>query len=136
VNFNPNMDGSITPMVGVRSTGLALETIIGYYDEMEEAKSILVVDEIYLRVLCDVANERFRMNEERIQKFQAKLLNVYAVNNTSNDAPNDWEDSKTRGQRKRAEGLERQRVRASTVESSHDSAEQEGYNLGALALQD
>ena len=71
-----------TPMVGVRSAGLAFDCVIGYEsgDESGEpdsgvARSIHpMVTEQYLRILIDIANQRFLMNSERTERFRQALL--------------------------------------------------------------
>ncbi|KAI7092796.1 hypothetical protein KC343_g21201, partial [Hortaea werneckii] len=72
-------DGSpACPMVAVRSSGLAFDCIIGYYAEGEspEDQGTIkpMVSEGYLRTLVSVANQRFRTNIERRERFRATLL--------------------------------------------------------------
>ncbi|KAI7193480.1 hypothetical protein KC363_g2747 [Hortaea werneckii] len=72
-------DGSpACPMVAVRSSGLAFDCIIGYYAEgssPEDQGTIKpMVSEGYLRTLVNVANQRFRTNIERRERFRATLL--------------------------------------------------------------
>lgn len=106
-----NQGDEHTPMVAVRSTGLAFDTIIGYQDDEDNIVSI--VTEAHLRLMVDVSIDRFKANSERIQRFRSALLSSYqsttglsgnglAVNPT-------WEDTAARKARKREEGLARQR---------------------------
>ncbi|KAI1006427.1 hypothetical protein K3495_g1796 [Podosphaera aphanis] len=88
-----------TPMVGIRSKGLALESIVGLEVSGQE---VCIVDEWYLRGLLAQANQRFLDNARRIKRFQALLIEM--VNKSDTKA---WEDPETRRQRKRREGLER-----------------------------
>ncbi|TVY26990.1 tRNA wybutosine-synthesizing protein 3-like protein [Lachnellula hyalina] len=59
-----------TPMVGVRSMGLALESIIGYE---EGGSGICMVPEAQLGMLLRVGNERFVENGRRIARFRGLL---------------------------------------------------------------
>jgi tRNA wybutosine-synthesizing protein 3 len=123
----------VSPIVAVRSSGLSLESIIGYTccpDDGEDAGSRpstmihSVVTEEYLHLLVSIANERFTINSERIERFRAHLLSSFAdiypdgTTATTNALakPNDggrlkktkagnWEDPRQRRERKRAEGL-------------------------------
>ncbi|KAJ8609573.1 hypothetical protein MRB53_039024 [Persea americana] len=98
---------SHTPMVAVRSTGLAFDSIIGVLacgaDEDEHPQAI--VNEEYLRFVTSIANARFAVNKSRIDRFQHML----ARNNRLDDKP-DWEDSESRRQRKAAEGRKMQQA--------------------------
>ncbi|KAH9845940.1 Methyltransferase TYW3 [Teratosphaeria destructans] len=64
-----------TPMVAVRSSGLAFDCIIGYTVSSSENPEIKpMVTEDYLRTLVDVANQRFTVNRERTERFRKALL--------------------------------------------------------------
>jgi tRNA wybutosine-synthesizing protein 3 len=99
-------------MVAVRSTGLAFDTVIGYENREEIITSIVTED--YLNLMVDVANERFKVNSERISRFRAALLSSYAPSMKAEDNgfPEKvvWEDKAARQARKREEGLARQRI--------------------------
>lgn len=76
-----------------------------------------IVDEPYLGALVAIANERFCMNTERIQRFRSETLKQYQdlpglSKHTSDDqsSSSGWEDAEARKQRKREEGLQRQRL--------------------------
>lgn len=108
-------------MVAVRSTGYSFDSIIGYQDN--EGRNISLVDESHLRLLVQIANERFKINIERIARFRAQLLDSYQPSCTSTNGPSkpDWENADARKQRKRAEGLARQQAlqAAKPDEKSH-----------------
>ena len=110
-------DVNAFPMVAIRSSGLALESIIGCvrdrvkntikigsddenYVNNEDVHSL--VSESYLDLLLNVANERFKSNTERMNRFESHLFEREAPKSSN------WEDSKTRQERKRAEGLKQQ----------------------------
>lgn len=65
-------------MVAIRSSGLAFDCIIGYYaaGTSPEDKGTIrpMVSEPYLRTLVGVANQRFKTNIERRERFRATLL--------------------------------------------------------------
>jgi tRNA wybutosine-synthesizing protein 3 len=122
------------PIVAVRSSGLALESIIGYCEANEEISHIgesgddhenliirSLVTEEYLTLLVNIANERFEENRRRVERFRTNLLQslVSVIPKSStlkqaevnrNPRKGDWEDPIARRERKRAEGLLRQSV--------------------------
>jgi tRNA wybutosine-synthesizing protein 3 len=105
-------DDGVSPVVAVRSSGLALESVIGYCDESSDGESPdsdptvrSLVSEDYLRMLVDISNERFGVNTERKKRFRAVLLDLCSRNQGRKDG---WEDPEDRRERKRAEGLRRQ----------------------------
>ena len=98
-------------MVAIRTAGLAFESLIGLVpnrtqdqddgNKTEEDITRLVSEE-YLEILVNIANKRFESNAERIQRFEEDLFR-------REEGPGQaWEDSKSRQERKRAEGLEQQ----------------------------
>jgi tRNA wybutosine-synthesizing protein 3 len=108
MGLSANKDGSVTPMVAVRSNGLGLDSIIGYINRHEEP--ICIVSEEHLHLLNTIANKRFEVNTERIERFHQALLAAYApVEDASiRSGGSDYEDPVGRKARKRAEGLARQ----------------------------
>jgi len=92
-------DTDAFPMVAIRSSGLALESLIGYLHE-EEGVIQSVVSEEYLRLLLKMANERFLANTERMRRFENAMFNFEKPGPA-------WEDAETRRTRKKAEGLQR-----------------------------
>lgn len=97
-------------MVAVRSTGYSFDSIIGYQNE--EGRNIALVNEQYLRTLVDIANDRFRINTERIARFRNALLDVFQSPSQSSGTSSKpgWEDADARKRRKREEGLARQQA--------------------------
>jgi len=121
-----------TPMVAVRSTGLALDSIIGVATHDDECHSI--VDESYLETLVSVANDRFRTNKDRIHRFQDLLRSCLASATTIGEGSSNmpgWEDPKARRERKIAEGLQRQAEKVSSTKQQLqlDSAPPLDFNI-------
>lgn len=121
---------SHSPIVAVRSAGLALESVIGYCEDSNDGSEPLMrslVTEEYLRMLVALANERFEVNKERVERFRFRLLDLYGTGpNTAPSAahrkkPSDWEDPRVRKERKRLEGLKRQAEKAQQKESESKS---------------
>ena len=103
--------GETNPMVAVRSTGYSFDAIIGY--QTETGDNISLVGENHLRLLINIANERFKINTDRIQRFQSSLLESSQRNvviKASGPGKSDWEDPNVRRERKRREGLLRQKA--------------------------
>lgn len=102
-----------TPMVAVRSSGLALDSIIGFVDtnssDTETANAQPMVSESYLRAIVKVANDRLQTNEERKLRFAAAWRQRVITDTTllANDVRGPHESSAARRERKRTEGLER-----------------------------
>ncbi|KAK1990852.1 hypothetical protein LX36DRAFT_647319 [Colletotrichum falcatum] len=108
----------VTPMVGVRTMGLALESLVGYVDDdggdgdNDEARHC-TVSAGYLRDLVQIANERFAENAVRIARFRAALREALAAPPPKlGEGGAAWEDAAARRERKRAEGLRRKEVLA------------------------
>ncbi|CRG86222.1 hypothetical protein PISL3812_03225 [Talaromyces islandicus] len=121
-----------SPIVAVRSSGLSFESVIGYYEETPDGgESIMrsLVTEEYLKMLVALANERFVVNKSRVERFRAKLLELYAAAssptaNSKSRKPPGWEDPQVRREKKRAEGLQR-KVEAVRQKALKDSDEAE-----------
>lgn len=62
-----NKNRPSNPMVAVRTTGLALDSIIGFKDATGSIRPM--VSEPYLRTVLELANERFKLNEQRKSRF-------------------------------------------------------------------
>jgi tRNA wybutosine-synthesizing protein 3 len=94
-------------MVAVRSAGYSFDSIIGYQDD--DGSNVALVDQQYLRTLIKIANERFKINFDRISRFRQALLQTYEPK-LLNGTKADWEDADVRKRRKREEGLARQQA--------------------------
>ena len=109
-------DSGPSPIVAVRSAGLALESIIGYCEDGGDEPVIRsLVSEEYLRMLVNMSNERFSVNSERKERFRTAILHGFSIgspNSTKSKGKTrpGWEDPETRKERKRAEGLMRKKV--------------------------
>ncbi|KAK1968706.1 hypothetical protein LY78DRAFT_573630 [Colletotrichum sublineola] len=99
----------VTPMVGVRTMGLALESLVGYVDDDDDEEvRHCTVSASYLRDLTQIANERFAENAARIARFRAALQEALAGPPPKlGEGGAAWEDAAARRERKRAEGLRR-----------------------------
>jgi tRNA wybutosine-synthesizing protein 3 len=113
-------DPEACPMVAVRTAGLGVEAIIGHAgwpDELEieyqrpEGSELYaseyeaLVTEEYLGILVGIANERFEANKHKILRFRTCLREAIAMQLKKEHEAEAWEDTETRRQRKRAEGL-------------------------------
>lgn len=123
VGLKSSGDSAPTPMVAVRSTGLAFDAIIGYQDN--NGINTSMVDEAYLRALVSVANDRFHVNAERIERFRSALLGrPHAL---------EREDVEARRQRKRDDGLRRQRAtQAEKTMATGPTTIQEGEDFNGI----
>ncbi|KAK4892716.1 hypothetical protein LTR27_008815 [Elasticomyces elasticus] len=85
-NLNQSHNHAASPMVAVRSSGLAFDCVIGYstpeHDDQKNGDSegvtrpriVPMVSEAYLRTLLSIANQRFKTNEERRERFRGTLM--------------------------------------------------------------
>ncbi|KAH8695067.1 methyltransferase TYW3-domain-containing protein [Talaromyces proteolyticus] len=121
-----------SPIVAVRSSGLSLESVIGYYEdkEDEDAEPVIrsLVTEEYLQMLVALANERFVVNTERVERFRTRLLDLYTSASSPTTSgrtkkPPGWEDPQVRREKKKAEGLRRK------AEAARRKASEEVDNL-------
>ncbi|KXH25393.1 tRNA wybutosine-synthesizing protein [Colletotrichum nymphaeae SA-01] len=128
----------VTPMVGVRTMGLALESLIGYVDEDaaegSSARRHCTVTPDYLRDLLHIANERFVENAARIARFRTALQEAVAgPPPKTGEGGAAWEDADARRERKRAEGLRRKEevlaARLKTQQQEAPSEEQDPIEL-------
>lgn len=119
-----NLDDSHAfPMVAIRTAGLAFESLVGLIpnrtQDHEDGAQIeehitRVVSEEYLELLVKIANERFKANADRIQRFEQDLFK----RDKGHGQP--WEDARSRQERKRAEGLQQQRLRRAQMSREGD----------------
>ncbi|KXH50491.1 tRNA wybutosine-synthesizing protein [Colletotrichum salicis] len=122
----------VTPMVGVRTMGLALESLIGYVDEdvsdgaEGSTRRHCTVTPDYLRDLLHIANERFVENAARIARFRTALQEAVAGPPPKvGEGGAAWEDADARRERKRAEGLRRKEVLAARLKTTQQQQEEE-----------
>lgn len=103
------------PMVAVRTTGLALDSIIGFHSSDTShpggrQKIVPIVSEEYLRTLLQLANDRFEENESRKQRFSlalAEKLHLSKPLHMGSDLPTrgGHEPKAVRAERMKQEGL-------------------------------
>jgi tRNA wybutosine-synthesizing protein 3 len=110
INLVSSNNEPATPMVAVRSMGLALDSIIGY-SQGDATHPDCFVEEESLECLVSIANERFKENTKRIERFR-DLLKKFSAEGSGEGKKKgqdgeEWEDSQIRRERKRAEGLMR-----------------------------
>ena len=105
-------DPNSFPMVAIRSSGLALSSLIGFLstDDDGEERVQSMADESHLRLLLELGNARFEANAERIRRFEANLFK-------GRENPGGrWEGVDERRERKRAEGFrEKERLQREDV---------------------
>ncbi|KAL8935141.1 MAG: hypothetical protein Q9216_005565 [Gyalolechia sp. 2 TL-2023] len=136
-------DPNALPMVGIRSAGLAFESIIGVVRDAPNRQNPLedgeddngveeiteaLVDEEYLEMLVKIANERFEANTQRIRRFEE---NLFGGKTKEEDK---WEDKEGRKERKRREGLmkrEALKVDGGAAKLNENQLE-EGLEIGDL----
>lgn len=111
-------DTNSFPMVAIRTSGLTLSSLIGFATRNDDGAEIeqALVDDDHLRMLLQLANDRFNANAERIKRFEEDLFKK--VESRESTDP-DWEDARTRRERKRAAGLkEQERIQRQSGPSS------------------
>lgn len=121
LNLISSTSENATPMVAVRSMGLALESIIGQSGSSGGWECF--VSGRYLQGLLEISNNRFEENTRRIGRFRELLAAGLLANNgpaakIKADGSN-WEDASVRRERKKAEGLKRSQERREDV-GKHD----------------
>ena len=83
-------------------------------------------------MLLALANERFKVNSERIERFREKLLDLYQrFLRGSPSRKEGWEDPEARRERKRAEGLLRKAQAAEQNNQKRNEGQEEypDFNL-------
>ncbi|EUC38915.1 hypothetical protein COCCADRAFT_353 [Bipolaris zeicola 26-R-13] len=121
--------GESNPIVAVRSAGYSFDSIIGYQNA--NGDNIALVNEKYLQTLVSIANERFKINLDRITRFRNALLDAQQQ---STSHPPDWEDADARKKRKREEGLARQQALKNKYEkdNQNESTEKDLDDIGGM----
>ncbi|KAF9433166.1 hypothetical protein BGZ76_009805 [Entomortierella beljakovae] len=105
-------------MLAIRST-LKIDTPIAYIPsggqgEAEAAPKIyLMVSLVYLRVLIELSNDKFKLNVAQMGRFEKRLTEHLlgedgCEQNTKKGDQGEWEDKDARKERKRKEGLIKQ----------------------------
>ena len=101
-------------MVAVRSMGLSLESIIGCA-VADSRYPLCIVPEETLECLIDLANERFKENKRRTERFRSLLKELSSVRSIEprrrGQEGDEWEDPQRRRERKKADGLVRSQQR-------------------------
>jgi tRNA wybutosine-synthesizing protein 3 len=115
------MNSTQSPMVAIRSNGLALDAIIGVLDADENVQK--VVSDEYIAMLVRVGNMRFRKNDKRIEKLTRNLEEALFTPTEEKDVP---EDKEARKERKRKEGLQRQQEKLKQKQAEIEDVEGSG----------
>ncbi|EGP87728.1 unnamed protein product [Zymoseptoria tritici ST99CH_3D1] len=105
---NSTAEHTATPLVAIRTAGLAFSSIVGYLSPSDES-IVPMVPPAYLSTLLRLANQRFELNAERTERFRRALLGLDVKTTVKEgDGPHGkWEDAEARKERKRREGLQR-----------------------------
>ncbi|KAI9370653.1 methyltransferase TYW3-domain-containing protein [Aspergillus egyptiacus] len=134
-------DEGPSPIVAVRSAGLALESVVGYCEDDDNGEPVIrsLVTEEYLRMLVAIANERFSVNSERRERFRTTLLNACSQDQPSGKTKGrtrfpGWEDPEVRKERKRAEGLARKKLLENQAKQVHSQSVQDEEQEFRIAL--
>ena len=120
-------DDAPSPIVAIRSSGLSLESIIGYCDgdnNVDTASEPVIhslVTEEYLEMLVAMSNERFTVNDNRKERLFTALRDMCSPGRGRLPKHPDWEDPEERRRRKVAEGLLRKRHLLENRESTGSS---------------
>jgi tRNA wybutosine-synthesizing protein 3 len=116
-------DPDACPMIAIRTVGLGLESIIGCSHALSEKASTTydkkdgfdadavheaIVSEEYLNILVRLANERFVVNAERIQRFRSCLGEAMATHTKKRARCSNWMSVESRREHKRQAGLQLQ----------------------------
>ena len=109
-------DVNAFPMVAVRTSGLAFESLIGCSQPDSDSGERLkpLVSEDYLRMLLRIGNERFVTNRERIARFEDELF-------AGKQRDSQWENAEMRRERKRNAGLAQQAALQSASDDRHSN---------------
>lgn len=95
-------------MIAVRSMGLGLESIVGCGPGGILGPTC-IASEVALECLVDIANERFKENAQRLERFRSLLKKLNSEGSREvkrrGQEGEEWEDAQVRRERKRAEGL-------------------------------
>ncbi|PBP16903.1 hypothetical protein BUE80_DR012368 [Diplocarpon rosae] len=118
------------PMVGIRSMGLALESVIGFESN---GMDICMVPEWQLKNLLEISNQRFQENAKRIARFRTLLRTERSGDGKRKGQEGaKWEDAGERRERKRAEGLKKAREMKQTGEKGFGQGAGDVPDMGTL----
>ncbi|KAI4715913.1 hypothetical protein E4T48_07894 [Aureobasidium sp. EXF-10727] len=95
-----------TAVVAIRTASLAFDSIIGY--EGADGKLIPMVTEAYMRVLVELCNEKFRINEQKTEAFREALFASFKPQQVQSSGPCAWEPIEQRRARMKEDGIRRQ----------------------------
>lgn len=118
-------------MVGIRTTGLSFDSVIGVktVDEIDGKEAMQsIVAEQYLKMCVQVIDERFEWNERRKARLTKELRQVF-----DNDNQGDWEHKDARAKRKREEGLRRRaEMSKKSVRQQESATVEDDLDIGLL----
>lgn len=116
-------------MVGIRSMGLALESVIGFECR---GKEICMVPEYQLENLVELSNDRFKENSKRIERFRTLLRGPGKAGPGKKGDIEVWEDAQARKARKKAEGLKK----AQLMKQSPQGAPKSSLDVASVSFQE
>jgi len=122
-------DVHASPMVAVRSAGLALSSVVGFGETGEDGgeAAYAIVPEHYLRLMVELGNARFADNARRIARFERGLEEAGREKGRAGAEAQAWEDRGVRAARKRAEGL----ARRAALQMGEDRESGDGRSVGS-----
>ncbi|KAI1501656.1 methyltransferase TYW3-domain-containing protein [Biscogniauxia marginata] len=126
INITGTSGEPVTPIVAIRSMGLALESLVGV---QADGAPRCTVSQEYLQTLVQVSNERFEENRKRIERFRTAVLQA-SQPRTKEDG-SEWEDAQARRERKKAEGL-RRKAELQSRQQAEDKDVEDGPALDLL----
>ncbi|MCJ1283169.1 hypothetical protein MMC26_002496 [Xylographa opegraphella] len=123
-------DPKAFPMVAIRSSGIGLSSLVGYASDIDGEDDVqCMVEESYLELLLNIANDRFLENSKRVERFRNQLLQ------SAHKRERHWEDGKVRRERLKAEGLEERSKKAlHSVDEDHLNHDSGDISLLGLYL--
>lgn len=127
LNLLPSGKEPPMPIVAVRSMGLSLSSLVGYCSPEGVAMCSISADE--LMTLLETGNERFEENEKRIGRFRE------LIRRGGEEKVREWEDSKSRAERKKREGLLKRKQMLQEQNGADDSDGLLGRNCEELDLE-
>ncbi|KPI42343.1 tRNA wybutosine-synthesizing protein 3 [Cyphellophora attinorum] len=104
--LDPDYDGDGV-MVAIRTNGIVFESVIGLYDPCRDSAAAIVSEE-YLAMCTGIVGERFRWNEVRKERLVQEIVGAMKRTRLAEGAKQ-IETKDDRRQRKRQEGLARQK---------------------------